>query len=98
MTPAGCASSRWSESSTLQARTPLYGGFWVGPSDCGTQKSGEHSVKQTPMPVNAVDPLHLEGWDHYSVWDYDEQTDLWFAQLWRNTDHRDDPPTFWLPT
>jgi hypothetical protein len=48
------------------------------------------------MPVNSVDPLHLEGWDHHSVWGYDEQTDLWFAQLWRNTDHRDDPPTFWL--
>ena len=41
------------------------------------------------MPVNSVDPPHLEGWDHYSVWGYDEQTALWFAQLWRNTDNRD---------
>jgi hypothetical protein len=48
------------------------------------------------MPVNSVDPLHLEGWDRHSVWGYDEGTDLWFAQLWRNTDDGSGPPTFWL--
>src|SRR4051794_7518188 len=45
---------------------------------------------------HSVDPLNLDGWDHYSVWGYDEQTELWFAQLWRNTDSRCDAPTFWL--
>jgi hypothetical protein len=48
------------------------------------------------MPVNSIDPLWLDGWDHHSVWGYDEGTQLYFAQLWRNTDNGAGPPTFWL--
>jgi hypothetical protein len=53
-------------------------------------------TRSTAMPVNSIDPLHLEGWDRRSVWGYDEGTQLYFAQLWRNTDNDADPPTFWL--
>lgn len=48
------------------------------------------------MPVDSVEPLHLGGWDRASVWGYDEGTELWFAQLWHNTDDLSGPPRFWL--
>jgi hypothetical protein len=31
-------------------------------------------------------PLPLEGWDHASVWGWDETADSLYAHLWRNTD------------
>ncbi len=37
--------------------------------------------------------LPLDGWDHASIWGWDEAADSLFADLWRNTDDSDKPPT-----
>ena len=38
-------------------------------------------------------PLPLTGWDHASIWGWDETTSSLFAHLWRNTDDPARPPT-----
>ncbi len=44
--------------------------------------------------VRAVGPvsLPLGGWDHASIWGWDEAADSLFADLWRNTDDPAGPP------
>ena len=46
------------------------------------------------MQVRANGPvrLPLEGWDHASVWGWDEKANSLFANLWRNND---DPKIPW---
>jgi hypothetical protein len=38
-------------------------------------------------------PLPLDGWDHASIWGWDEAAGSLFAELWRNTDNPAKPPT-----
>jgi len=40
------------------------------------------------------EPLWLPGWSERSVWGYDESTQSYFAQLWR--DGVTEAPTAWL--
>lgn len=37
-------------------------------------------------------PLPLKGWEHASIWGWDEATGSLYARLWRNTDDPDKPP------
>lgn len=38
-------------------------------------------------------PLPLDGWDHASIWGWDETAGSLYAYLWRNTDDPAEPPT-----
>jgi hypothetical protein len=38
-------------------------------------------------------PLPLSGWDHASIWGWDDTTRSLYAHLWRNTDDPAKPPT-----
>jgi hypothetical protein len=38
-------------------------------------------------------PLLLDGWDHASLWGWDETTGSLYARLWPNTDDPAKPPT-----
>ena len=37
-------------------------------------------------------PLPLDGWDHASLWGWNETTGSLYAHLWRNTDNPATPP------
>ena len=37
-------------------------------------------------------PLPLDGWEHASLWGWDETTGSLYAHLWRNTDNPATPP------
>jgi hypothetical protein len=37
-------------------------------------------------------PLPLDGWDHTSIWGWDETTGSLYAHLWRNSDEPAKPP------
>jgi len=37
-------------------------------------------------------PLPLKGWEHASIWGWDETTSSLYAHLWRNTDDQGQPP------
>jgi hypothetical protein len=43
--------------------------------------------------VSGPVPLPLDGWDHASIWGWDETADSLFAELRRNTDDPAGPPT-----
>jgi hypothetical protein len=36
--------------------------------------------------------LLVDGWDHYSVWGYEDLDESYFAQLWANESDGDGPP------
>jgi len=38
-------------------------------------------------------PLRLDGWEHASIWGWDDTNDSLYAHLWRNTDDPAKPPT-----
>lgn len=40
--------------------------------------------------------LDVDGWSELSAWGYDEGLESYFAQLWRDNDPMDAPPTVWL--
>jgi len=52
-------------------------------------------VDETITRVRACGPapLPLDGWDHASIWGWDDTTGSLFACLWRNTDDPAKPPT-----
>jgi len=49
---------------------------------------------ETVVAVQAHGParLPLDGWDHASIWGWDETTSSLYAHLWRNTDDPAKPP------
>jgi len=56
----------------------------------------EHSRNHTVRPGERLhDAVHLSGWEHRSIWGWDEGTSSFFAQLWRNGNSSDEPD-IWL--
>lgn len=56
----------------------------------------EHSRNHTACPGTRLhDAVDLSGWEHRSIWGWDDGTSSFFAQLWRN-DSTSDEPDVWL--
>jgi hypothetical protein len=51
-------------------------------------------LDETVARVRALGPVpfQLTGWDHASIWGWDETTGSLYAHLWRNTDDPGGPP------
>lgn len=48
------------------------------------------------MPADFTAAVTVPGWEHFSIWGFDGQSDSYFAQLWRNEDDGHAAPTIWL--
>jgi hypothetical protein len=56
----------------------------------------DHSRNHTARPGYQLhDAVDLPGWEHQSIWGWDEGTGSFYAQLWRNGS-ASDAPEIWL--
>lgn len=56
----------------------------------------DHSRNHTARPSHQRhDTVDLPGWEHQSIWGWDEGTGSFYAQLWRNSS-TSDAPEVWL--
>jgi hypothetical protein len=56
----------------------------------------DHARNHTARPGYQLhDAVDLRGWDHRSIWGWDQGTGSFYAQLWRN-DSTSEAPDIWL--
>jgi hypothetical protein len=77
---------------------PLYG-FWALPGDYDQKASDRALAPLEPFmlyPEGGRRSLWLPGWEERSVWGFDPQTDVYFAQLWRDPASVGTGPDIWI--